>query len=132
VAASGFSQRAPSWLTWAYYTVVVEVATRTRVSPCSAGRWTASGRIVAHTEVTFRAARSDCHESDNVRVRRNPWHAPEAFYSADEFEVSPTCSQVGKAGSAALQTSHNGTTIGPVTTNELAADCFRFNPRFPG
>ena len=24
------------------------------------------------------------------------------------------------------------TTIGPVTTNELAADCFRFNPRFPG
>ncbi len=23
------------------------------------------------------------------------------------------------------------TTIGPVTTNELAADCFRFNPRFP-
>jgi len=28
--------------------------------------------VVANTEVTFRAARGDCHESDDVRVRRRP------------------------------------------------------------
>jgi hypothetical protein len=45
----------------------------------------------------------------SFRVRRNPWYAPEAFYTADQFEASPTSRQVGEAGSVALQPSHNRT-----------------------